>query len=145
MMRFYHGAGRMTRYRVAKKGKKSKTFRGADKAVKQGGKIKNLPWSRKDDSGEIASSHPQQHCICGRLHARSGQYLYLQIFEDNDRPAQDHDDEAVGDESEDEDEGHEPAIDGDDEGEGTELGRGVHRVAGVRRQTPAESESEKQK
>ena len=59
----------------------------------------------------------------------------LWAIEDNDRPAQDHDDEAVGDEGEDEDEGHEPAIDGDDEGEGPELGRGVHRVAGVRRQT----------
>ena len=59
----------------------------------------------------------------------------LWAIEDNDRPAQDHDDEAVGDEGEDEDEGHEPAVDGDDEGEGPELGRGVHRVAGVRRQT----------
>ena len=56
-------------------------------------------------------------------------------IEDNDRPAQDHDDEAVGDEGEDEDEGHEPAVDGDDKGEGAELGRGVHRVASVRRQT----------
>ena len=31
-----------------------------------------LPWRRKNDGGEIASSHPKQNCICGRLHAGPG-------------------------------------------------------------------------
>ena len=31
-----------------------------------------LPWRRKNDGGEIASSHPKQNCICGRLHTRPG-------------------------------------------------------------------------
>ena len=51
-------------------------------------------------------------------------------------PAEDHDDEAVAEESDDEDPWHEPAIDGEDETEGTQLGRGVHRVTRVRGQAP---------
>ena len=58
-------------------------------------------------------------------------------IEDDGWPAEDHDDEAVGDEGEDEDEGHEPAVDGDNEGERAELGRSIHRVACVRRQAAA--------
>ena len=41
----------------------------------------NLPWSWKDDGGQIAGSHSQQHCICRRLHACPGkQYLYLFLY-----------------------------------------------------------------
>ena len=51
-------------------------------------------------------------------------------------PAEDHDDKAVAEESDDEDPWHEPAIDGQDETEGTQLGRGVHWVTRVRGQAP---------
>ena len=50
-------------------------------------------------------------------------------------PAKDYDDEAVAEESDDEDPWHEPAIDGEDETEGTQLGRGVHWVTRVRGKT----------
>ena len=54
-------------------------------------------------------------------------------------PAKDHDDEAVANEGDDEDSWHEPAIDGEDQTEGTQLGRGVHRVTRVRGQAPGGS------
>ena len=51
-----------------------------DDSDKQPKNQKYLPWRRKDDSCQIASSHPQQHCICGTLHARPGLHLYLYLY-----------------------------------------------------------------
>ena len=74
-----------------------------------------LPRSRRENCAKIANCHGEEDDVGGRLHAR---------------PAEDDDDDGVGDERDDGQDGHDDAQQGEDQLHWSEGGCGVDGVAG---------------
>lgn len=74
-----------------------------------------LPGGRRENCAEIANCHGEQDDVGGRLHAG---------------PAEDDDDDGVGDERDHGQDGHDDSQQGEDQLHGSEGGCGVDSVAG---------------